>query len=161
MSHKNSDFQRSWNLHISVLEPEPLSLFWLHTSIDVASDRPASWSADSTSLFLAKNCVWRVCFCSSWSLTSVKSMWFKTFIGESIVRFKILDNQCWNLNWKIRSVRDWKCSGNIYSPSGYQYRICTRIFTKVTRKCECFCPNIEPCETFDTTNWLQSLKCTR
>jgi hypothetical protein len=56
-------------------------------------------------------------------LTSVKSMWFKSFMSESIVRIKIPNNQCQNLNWKIRSVRERKCSGNIYSPSGYQYRI--------------------------------------
>jgi hypothetical protein len=36
------------------------------------------------------------------------------------VPFKIPDNQCRNLNWKIRSVRERKCSGNINSPSGYQ-----------------------------------------
>jgi hypothetical protein len=61
MSHKNSDFQTSWNLRISTLEPKPSSLFRLHTSVDVASDRPASRSVDSTSLFLAKNCVRRLC----------------------------------------------------------------------------------------------------
>ena len=40
---KTLDFQTSWNLRISALEPEPSSLFWLHTSVDVASNRPASW----------------------------------------------------------------------------------------------------------------------
>ena len=60
MNHKNSDFQTSWNLRISALEPEPSSLFWLHISVDVASDRPASWSVDSTSLFLAKYFVWSI-----------------------------------------------------------------------------------------------------
>jgi hypothetical protein len=38
-----------------------------------------------------------------------------------------------------------KISGNINSPSGYQYRIFTRILAKVTRKCECFGRNVEPC----------------
>ena len=52
----------SWNLCISTLEPESSSLFWLHTSVNVVSERPASRSVDSTSLFLAKNCVWRFCF---------------------------------------------------------------------------------------------------
>jgi hypothetical protein len=59
---KTPDFQISWNLCISALEPEPSSLFWLHTSVDVASDMPASWSVDSTSLFLAKNIVFKVLF---------------------------------------------------------------------------------------------------
>jgi hypothetical protein len=57
-----NDHDTSWNLRISTLEPKPSSLFWLHTSVDVASDRPASWSVDSTRLFLAKNYVWRFCF---------------------------------------------------------------------------------------------------
>jgi hypothetical protein len=50
-------------------------------------------------------------FCSSWSLASVKGMWFKTFMSESIVRFKRPDNQIRKLNWKIWSVRKWKFSG--------------------------------------------------
>jgi hypothetical protein len=33
-----------------------------YTSVDVASDRPASWSVDLTSLFLAKTFVCRFCF---------------------------------------------------------------------------------------------------
>jgi hypothetical protein len=37
-----NDFQTSWNFCISALEPEPSLVFWLHTSVDVASDRPAS-----------------------------------------------------------------------------------------------------------------------
>ena len=45
MSHKNSDFQTSWNLRFSTLEPKPSLVFWLDTSVDVASDRPfvISW----------------------------------------------------------------------------------------------------------------------
>jgi len=43
-------FQTSWNLRFSALEPEPS--FWLDTSVDVASGRPASRSVDSTGLFL-------------------------------------------------------------------------------------------------------------
>jgi hypothetical protein len=62
-------------------------------------------------------------------------MWFKTFVCESIVRFKKLDNQSRNLNWKIWSVTEWKISGNINSPSGYQYRICTRILQVVWSQC--------------------------
>jgi len=42
----------------------------------------------------------------------------------------MLDTQCLNLNWKIRSVREGTCSGNINSLSGYQYRIFTRILQK-------------------------------
>ena len=37
---------------------------------------------------------------------------FKTFMSESIARFKRSDNQSRNLNWKIISVKEWKCSGN-------------------------------------------------
>ena len=29
MSHENSDFETSWNLCFSALEPEPSSVFWL------------------------------------------------------------------------------------------------------------------------------------
>jgi hypothetical protein len=39
-----------------------------------------------------------------WSLASVKSVWFKTFMSESIVQFKRPDNQSQNLNWKIRPL---------------------------------------------------------
>ena len=53
-------FQTSWNLCISAFEPKPSSLFWLYTSVNVASDVPAS--VNSTSLFLRKNFVWRFCF---------------------------------------------------------------------------------------------------
>jgi hypothetical protein len=35
MRHKNSDFQTSWNLRFSALEPEPSLVFWLDTSVDV------------------------------------------------------------------------------------------------------------------------------
>ena len=52
-------------------------------------------------------------FPSIWpTLTSVKSTWFKTFMSESIARYKRSDNQSRNLNWKIISVKEWKCSGN-------------------------------------------------
>ena len=37
---------------------------------------------------------------------------FKTFMSESIAQFKRSDNQSRNLNWKIISVKEWKCSGN-------------------------------------------------
>ena len=53
--------------------------------------------------------------------------------AESIVRFKRPDNQSRNLNWKILSVMDRKLSGNVNSPFGYQYRICTRILQKYWR----------------------------
>jgi len=53
MSYKNSDFQTSWNLRFSALEPEPSLVFGLDTSVDVASGRPASRSVYSTGLFLA------------------------------------------------------------------------------------------------------------
>jgi hypothetical protein len=33
-------------------------------------------------------------------------------MSESIARFKRLDNQSRNSNWKIISVKEWKCSGN-------------------------------------------------
>jgi hypothetical protein len=51
-------------------------------------------------------------FCLSWTLASVKSTWFKTFMSESIVRFKRPENQSWILKWKIGSVIKWKCSEN-------------------------------------------------
>jgi hypothetical protein len=82
-------------------------------------------------------------FCLSWSIAST---WFKTFMSESIVRFKRPENQCRILKWKIRSVMEWKCSKNINSPSGDQYRIFTH-FTKITCKCECFSRIVEPCLT--------------
>jgi hypothetical protein len=31
----------------------------------------------------------------------------------TIVRFKIPDNQSWNLSWKMRLVRERKCSGKL------------------------------------------------
>ena len=68
---------------------------------------------------------WRFCF-----LLIVVTCKLKTFMSESILHFKIPDNQCRNLNWKIRSMRERKCSGNINSPSGYQYTIFTRILQK-------------------------------
>jgi hypothetical protein len=131
---------------MALMRQKMLSIRWLEecnkfgfaTSVDIESDRPASWFVDSTSLYLAKNFVWRFCFFAHrWLLTSVKSMWFKTLISESMVWFKRSENQCQNLNWKIRSVRERKCSGNINSPSGYQYRI-------VTHKRECFGRIVEP-----------------
>ena len=79
-----------------------------------------------------------LCMNVLFSLARIKSTWFKTFMSESIVHFKIPDNQCQNLNGKTRLVRERKCSGNINSLSGYQYRICTGILHLVTRKCECF-----------------------
>jgi len=51
-------------------------------------------------------------------------------MSESIARFKRSDNQSRNLNWKIISVKEWKCSGNINSLAGYQYGIFTRILQK-------------------------------
>jgi hypothetical protein len=39
-------------------------------------------------------------------------MRLKTFMSESIARFKRPENQSRNLNWKKISVRKWKCSGN-------------------------------------------------
>jgi hypothetical protein len=111
MSHKNFDFQTSWNLCIPPLEPKTSSLFWLDTSVDIAL-------TVNSGLFFAKIFVWRFFdFCLSWSLASVKSTWFKTFMSESIVRFKRPENQRWILKWKIRSVMEWKCSENINSPS--------------------------------------------
>jgi hypothetical protein len=76
-----------------------------------------------------------LCMNVLFSLARIKSTWFKTFMSESIVHFKIPDNQCQNLNGKTRLVRERKCSGNINSLSGYQYRICTGILHLVTRKC--------------------------
>jgi hypothetical protein len=34
MNHKNSDFQTSWNLHFSALEPEPSLVFWLEKKME-------------------------------------------------------------------------------------------------------------------------------
>jgi hypothetical protein len=36
MSHKNFDFQTSWNLRFPPLEPETSSIFWLDTSVDIS-----------------------------------------------------------------------------------------------------------------------------
>jgi hypothetical protein len=36
MSQKKLDFQTSWNLHFSPLEPKTSSLFWLDTSMYIA-----------------------------------------------------------------------------------------------------------------------------
>ena len=96
--------------------------------------------------FSEKFCMMFFCFfCSSWSLASDKSTWFKTFMSESIVRFKWPDNQCRNLNWKIRSVRERKCSGNIKLAIWLSIQNLYSHFTKVTRKCECFGHIVEPC----------------
>ena len=51
------------------------------------------------------HCIWP-------TLASVKSTWFKFFMSESIARFKRSDNQSRNSNWKIISLKEWKCSGN-------------------------------------------------
>ena len=69
--------------------------------------------------------------------------------------FKRPENQSQILKWKIRSVREWKCSENINSPSGVQYRIFYSHFTKVTRKCECFSRIVEPCKFVFLTIFLQ------
>jgi hypothetical protein len=53
-------------------------------------------------------------------------------MSESIARFKRPENQNKNLNWKNISVKKWKCSGNINSPSGYQYVISYRNNTVVS-----------------------------
>ena len=53
-------------------------------------------------------------FCSLWSLASGKSVWFRTFMSDSIVQFKIPDISR-NLNWKIVLVRERKWFGNFYS----------------------------------------------
>jgi len=50
-------------------------------------------------IFSKKTCMKVLFFTwASWSLASVKSTWVKTFMTESIVCFKIPDNQCRNLN---------------------------------------------------------------
>jgi hypothetical protein len=63
-------------------------------------------------------------------LQALKICDLKLLCLESIVRFKRQDNQSRNLNWKIWSEREQKFSGYINSPSGYQYRIFTRILQK-------------------------------
>jgi hypothetical protein len=50
----------------SALEPEPSLVFWLDTSVDVASGRPASQSVDSTGLFLGGKNGRMLCFYTSW-----------------------------------------------------------------------------------------------
>ena len=79
-------------------------------------------------------------FCLSRLLASIKSVWFKTFMSESIVRFKKPKNQSLILKWQIRSVMEWKCSENIWRSIHNFYLH----FTKVTRKCECFSRIVEP-----------------
>ena len=78
MNHKNSDFQTSWNLRISALEPEPSSLFWLYTSVNVASDMPAS--VNSTSLFFKEKFCMKVLFFAHRGH-------LQAFMSESIVHF--------------------------------------------------------------------------
>ena len=63
-------------------------------------------------------------------LQALKLRDLKTFMSESIVWFKRLENPSRILKWKIRSVMEWKCSKNINSLSGDQYRIFTRILQK-------------------------------
>jgi hypothetical protein len=48
-------------------------------------------------VFSEKFCMKVFDFCLSWSLASIKSTRFKTFISESIVRFKRPENQSWIL----------------------------------------------------------------
>jgi hypothetical protein len=57
VSHKNSNFQTSWNLRFTALELETFVTILAYTSFDVASDRPASRSVDLSGLFLAKEFV--------------------------------------------------------------------------------------------------------
>ena len=64
-------------------------------------------------IFSEKLCMKVFDFCLSWSLASVKSMWFKTFMSETIVLFRRLENQSRILKWKIQSVMEWRCSENI------------------------------------------------
>ena len=54
-SQENFDFQISWNLRFSDLEPS--SVFLTDNSNDAASGRSVSWSVDSTDLFLENNFV--------------------------------------------------------------------------------------------------------
>jgi hypothetical protein len=51
MSHENSRLPHSLEFTLFILEPEPSSVIWLDTSIDVASGRPAFLSVDSIALF--------------------------------------------------------------------------------------------------------------
>ena len=136
-----SHFQTLWNLRNSTLEPEPSSLFWLLTSVDVASDRPASWSVDSTSLFLAKNCVWRFCFLLEHRghLQALK-----------VRELKLLClSQLWVLKYRI-SMSEFKLK-NTKMFWKYQFAVWLSIqifysyFTKVTRKCKCFGRIVKPC----------------
>jgi hypothetical protein len=120
----------SWNLHFPPLEPETSSLFWLDTSVDIALTVQLYDKLIKSVFSCKKFCLKIFYFCLSWSLASVKSTWFKTFMSESIVRFKRPENQSRILKWKIRSVMEWKCSENINSLSGIQYRIFTRILQK-------------------------------
>ena len=138
MSHKNSDFVEF--MHFSCRTRTFITIlasYFCRCCIRQASLIMISWFNQFILFFLQKIVCESFVFCSSWSLKSVKSTWFKICISESNVRFKKTDNQCRNLNWKIRSVRERKCSGNINSLSGYQYRIFYLHFGKVT-KCECF-----------------------
>jgi hypothetical protein len=59
----------------------------------------------------------------SWSLASVDNMWFWMLMSESTVQFKRPDNQCRNLDWKIRSKKERKFFGNNNSPFGYQFYV--------------------------------------
>ena len=96
-----------------------------------SSDMPASWSVDSTSLFLAKNFVWRFCF----SLASAKFTWFKFLCLSQLYTLK---DQIINVATKFfckYQLTVWLSIQNFYSH-----------FTKVTRKWECFGQIVEPCK---------------
>jgi hypothetical protein len=82
-------------------------------------------------------------FCLSWSLASVKSMWFTTFMSESIVWFKRQENQS---DFKKKNT----ISDGMKMFRKYQLAVWWSIqnfylhFTKVSRKCECFSHIVEP-----------------
>ena len=64
---------------------------------------------------------------------------------ESYARFKRLENQSWNLNWKknisegTKMFREYQLAVWLSIQDFYSH------FTEVTRKCECFGCIVEPC----------------
>jgi hypothetical protein len=69
-------------------------------------------------------------------------MWFKSFMSESIVRFKRPDyytgNQSRNLNWKKNHREGMKMFWKYQLAVWLSIRNFYSHFTKVTRKCECY-----------------------
>ena len=96
--------------------------FWVDTTLILHQQAGLMISSFSRFIFSEIFCMQVSDFCLPWSFASVKCTWFKTFMSESIVRFKWPENES--------RILKWKCSENINLPSADQYRIFTRILQK-------------------------------